>query len=68
MLQIEKNYGVLRSNYQALFYEISETFVQYINTLTADEIDQLDTDLRLFDMIWYWEFFSYFIISKEGLH
>ena len=51
MLQIEKNYGVLRSNYQALFYELSEAFVQYINTLTADEIDQLDTDLRLFDMI-----------------
>ena len=29
-----------------MFYEIAETFIQYINTLTADEIEQLDADFR----------------------
>ena len=36
--------GMLISSY--LFYEIAETYIKYINTLTADETEQLDTDLR----------------------
>ena len=46
MLEIEKNYKICRRVYQSLFYEIAETFIQYINTLTTDEIEQLDADLR----------------------
>ena len=46
MLEIEKNYRICRRVYQSLFYEIAETFIQYINTLTADEIEQLDPDLK----------------------
>ena len=46
MLEIEKNYRICRRVYQSLFYKIAETFIQYINTLTADEIKQLDADLR----------------------
>ena len=46
MLEIEKNYRICRRVYQSLFYKIAETFIQYINTLTADEIKQLDAGLR----------------------
>ena len=40
MLEIEKYYRICRRVYQALLYEIPETFIQYINTLTDDEIEQ----------------------------
>ena len=46
MLEIEKNYRVCKRVYQALFYEIAETFIQYVNTLAPDEIEQLDADLK----------------------
>ena len=46
MLEIEKIYRIYSRVYQTLPYEIAETFIQYINTLTADEIKQLDADLR----------------------
>ena len=46
MLEIQKNYRVCRRVYQSLFYEIAETFIQYINTLMTDEIEQLDANLR----------------------
>ena len=46
MLENENNYGVCRHLYQALFYEITETFKQYVNTLALDEIEQLDADLK----------------------
>ena len=49
IVENEKNYRTCRRVYQTLFYEIAETFVQYINTLTADEIEQLDADLRSSD-------------------
>ena len=48
-MENEKNYRTCRRVYQTLFYEIAETFIQYINTLTADEIEQLDADLRFND-------------------
>ena len=37
---------MFRHVYQTLFYEKAETFIPYINTLTADKIEQLDADLR----------------------
>ena len=46
MLEIEKNYRVCRRVYQALFYEIAETFIQYVNTLAPDEIENLDASLK----------------------
>ena len=46
-MDIEKNYRVCRRLYQALFYEIAETFIQDINTLAPDEIEQLDADLKV---------------------
>ena len=49
MLEIEKKKKksrICRHACQILFYEIAETYIQYINTLTADETEQLDTDLR----------------------
>ena len=46
MLEIEKNYGICRRVYQSLFFDIAETFIQYINTLPPDEIKQLDDDLK----------------------
>ena len=46
MLEILKNYRICRSAYQSLFFEVAETFVQYTNTLSLDEIKQLDDDLK----------------------
>ena len=46
MLEIEKNYRVCKRVYQALFYEIVETFIQYVNTLAPDEIENLDASLK----------------------
>ena len=31
---------------QSLFVEVADTFIQYINTLTPDNIEQLDNDLK----------------------
>lgn len=46
MLKIEKkNYRTCRRVYQSLSVEIADTFIQYINTLSADEIDQIDEDI-----------------------
>ena len=46
MLEIEKDYRVCRRLYQALFYEIAETFISYINTLAPDEIEQVNVNLK----------------------
>ena len=46
MLEIEKNYKVCRRVYQSLFAEVADTFIQYTNTLSPDEIDQIDEDIR----------------------
>ena len=37
---------ICRRVYQSLFVEIAETFIQYINTLTPDEIEQVNDDLK----------------------
>ena len=47
MLEIEKNYRLCRRLYYAFFYEIAETFIQYVNTLAPNEIEQLDADLKV---------------------
>ena len=46
MLEIEKNYRVCRRLYQALFYKIAEIYIQYVNALAPDEIQQLDAYLK----------------------
>ena len=46
MLEIAKNFRIFRQADQTLFYEIAKTFIEYLNTLTAYEIEQLDADLR----------------------
>ena len=46
MLEIEENHRVCRRVYQAFFYKIAETFIQYVNTLAPNEIEQLDVDLK----------------------
>ena len=46
MLEIDKNYMICRGLYQALFYEIAETFIQYVDALATDEIEHLDADLK----------------------
>ena len=46
MLETEKNYRICRLVYQSLLIEIADTFIQYINNLSPDKIDQLDDDIR----------------------
>ena len=46
MLKIEINCRICRRVYQPLFADIADTFIQYINTLDLDEIEQLDNDLK----------------------
>ena len=46
MLELEKNYRIYRLVYQSLLIEIADTFIQHINTLSPDEINQLDDDIR----------------------
>ena len=45
-LKWKKNYRICRRVYQSLFVEVANTFIQYVNTLTPDEIEQLDNDLK----------------------
>ena len=47
MFEIEKNYSIFRRVYQCLFVDVAGTFIQYINTLDLDEIEQLDNDLKV---------------------
>ena len=46
MLKIERNYRICSRVYQSLRFEVAEMFVQYINTLSLDEIKQLDNNLK----------------------
>ena len=46
MLEIERSYIICRSVYQSLFVDIPGIFIQYINTLYLDEIEQLHNDLK----------------------
>ena len=46
MLKIERSYINCRSVYQSLFVDRAGIFIQYINTLYLDEIEQLHNDLK----------------------
>ena len=46
MLKIERNYRICSRVYQSLRFEVTEMFVQYIHTLSLDEIKQLDNNLK----------------------
>ena len=46
IIEIEKNYRICRRVYQSLFVEVADTSIKYINTLTPDEVEQLDNDLK----------------------
>ena len=46
MLEIERSYIICRSVYQSLFIYIAGIFIQYINTLYLDKIEQLHNDLK----------------------
>ena len=43
---VEKNYRILRCVYQSLFVDLADAFIEYIHTLDADEIQQLDDDIK----------------------
>ena len=42
----EKNYKISRRVYQSLFVDVADIFIEYIHSLDADEIQQLDDDLK----------------------
>ena len=46
IIEIEKNCRICLRVYQSLFVEVADTSIQYINTLTPDEVEQLDNDLK----------------------
>ena len=44
--EIEKTYKVCRRVCQSLFVDIGDTFIEYIQSLDTDEIQQIDDDLK----------------------
>ena len=42
----EKNYKISRRVYQSLFVDVADIFIEYIHSLDADEVQQLDDDLK----------------------
>ena len=46
VIEIEKNYRFSRCVCHSLFVEVADTFIQYINMLKPNEIEQLDNDLK----------------------
>ena len=46
IIETEKNYRIYRRVYQSQFVELADTFIQYINTLTPDDIEQLENYLK----------------------
>ena len=79
MLEIEKNSRICRRVYQSLFIEAADTFIQYTNTLSPDEIDQIDEVIRsngwgfnvllkLKILLNFYAYFKYFTILTEGFH
>ena len=43
---IESNYRVIRRVYQHLYTDVADIFYEYIHSLNADEIFELDEDLK----------------------
>ena len=42
---VEKNHRISRRVYQSLFNDVVDSFIEYIHSLTVDEIQQLDEDI-----------------------
>ena len=43
---MKRNFRICRRVYQSLFVEVAITFIQYINMLMPNEIEQLGNDLK----------------------
>ena len=43
---VESSYRIIRSVYQHLYADIADIFIEYIRSLDADEIQELDEDLK----------------------
>lgn len=43
---VEKNYKILRRVYQYLFVDLADAFIEYVHSLDADEIQQLDDIIK----------------------
>ena len=46
MREIEKTYKICRRVYQSLFIDIADIFIEYIQSLDLDEIQQMDDDIK----------------------
>ena len=46
MLEIEKTYKICRRVYQSLFVDVTDIFIEYIQSLDLDEIQQMDGDIK----------------------
>ena len=46
MLEIEKTYKICRRVYQSLFVDVTDIFIEYIQSLDLDEIQQMDEDIK----------------------
>ena len=46
MREIEKTYNICRRVYQSLFIDITDIFIEYIQSLDLDEIQQMDNDIK----------------------
>ena len=44
MREIEKSYKICRRVYQLLFIDVADIFIEYIQSLDLDEIQQMDDD------------------------
>ena len=44
--EIEKTYKICRRVYQSLFIDIADIFIEYIQSLDLDEIQQLDDEIK----------------------
>ena len=43
---VESSYRIIRRVFQHLYVDIANIFIEYIHSLDADEIQQLDEDLK----------------------
>ena len=46
MCEIEKTYKICRRIYQSLFIDIADIFIEYIQSLDLDEIQQMDDNIK----------------------
>ena len=46
MREIEKTCKICRRVYQSLFIDIADFFIEYIESLDLDEIQQMDDDIK----------------------